>query len=56
MKPYFEENGHKASVFLKRFLDVSKHFIETDPMYQSRIENFYSKAGSADLLSSNKTK
>ena len=36
LKPYFEENGHKASLFLRKFLSMSKKFVDTDPRYQSR--------------------
>jgi hypothetical protein len=38
LKPYFEENGHKASLFLKRFLAMTRQFVETDPRYQSRMD------------------
>lgn len=37
LKPYFEENGHKASMFLRKFLSTTK-FVDTDPRYQSRID------------------
>lgn len=40
LKPYFEENGHKASLFLRKFLLMNKRFVDTDPRYQSRIDNF----------------
>ncbi|MBI2183954.1 MAG: hypothetical protein HYU39_03235 [Thaumarchaeota archaeon] len=43
LKPYFEENGHKASLFLKKFLVMTRMFVETDPRHQSRMDAYISK-------------
>jgi hypothetical protein len=40
LRPYFEENGNKASLFLRKFLTMTKHFVDTDPRYQSRLDDF----------------
>lgn len=40
LKPYLEENGHRASLFLRKFLTMTKHFVDTDPRYQSRLDDF----------------
>jgi hypothetical protein len=40
LREYFEENGNEASLFLKRFLAMTKHFVDTDPRYQSRLDDF----------------
>jgi hypothetical protein len=40
LRPYFEENGHKASLFLRKFLSMTRQFVETDPRHQSRIDEY----------------
>ncbi len=40
LREYLEENGSKASLFLKRFVRLTQHFVDTDPRYQSRMDRF----------------
>ena len=40
LRVYLEENGNKGSLFLKKFMKIAKQFVETDPRYQSRLDEF----------------
>lgn len=40
LKEYLAENGNKSSLFLKRFVKVAKEFVDNDPRYQSRLDEF----------------
>jgi len=40
LRGYLEQDGSKASVFLKRFMKLARQFVETDPRYQRRMDEF----------------
>lgn len=40
LKQYLDENGGKASLFLKRFVVLTRNFVATNPRYQRRMDDY----------------